>query len=185
MTFPATGRQWREWRTDHDGMLVRDAARVILLDADDRVLLVRGHDVDQPERSWWFTIGGGIDAGETAAQAAARELAEECGILLAPEDLLGPVGSRTAEFDFYSRTVRQHETFFLHRLRDHAPEAADSGWTETEHEMLDELRWWDLGELALVGIEVFPTRLVPIVRTLISELDTTGRWRGRPRRIGR
>jgi 8-oxo-dGTP pyrophosphatase MutT (NUDIX family) len=35
--------------------------------------------------------GGSIDAGETAAQAALRELAEELGVRLGPESVLGPL----------------------------------------------------------------------------------------------
>ena len=44
-----------DWVLGDDGLRFRRAARVLLLDAEDRLLLVRGHDVDQPERSftWW------------------------------------------------------------------------------------------------------------------------------------
>ena len=64
---------------------VRRTARVIPVDPDGRVLLLRGEDIGGREH--WFTIGGAIEAGETPAQAASRELREETGIRLAPEDL--------------------------------------------------------------------------------------------------
>src|SRR5690606_42109346 len=57
-------------------------------------------DVDQPHRSWWFTVGGGIDPGETPHQAAVRELFEETGLRLDPAELVGPVIVRSAVFDF-------------------------------------------------------------------------------------
>src|SRR5687768_6943611 len=84
-----------------DATRERSAARVILLDAEGRVLVVRSHDVNQPERSWWFTVGGGIDAGETPVQAALRELHEEVGITLDAGELVGPVLTRTGIFEFF------------------------------------------------------------------------------------
>src|SRR5690606_29500424 len=36
----------------------RVGARVLLLDGAGRVLMLRGHDPHQPQRSWWFTPGG-------------------------------------------------------------------------------------------------------------------------------
>ena len=104
-----------EWVPGADGVRFRRAARVILLDADDRVLLLHGSDVDQRERSWWFTVGGGIDPGESQRAAAARELFEEAGIMLDPAALVGPVYSRVAMFDFFRETCRQEEVFFLGR----------------------------------------------------------------------
>ncbi len=65
------------------GPLERRAARVLLVDDDPRVLLQQCCDPAAPaEGSWWNTTGGGLDAGETAGEAAVRELREETGLLL-------------------------------------------------------------------------------------------------------
>ncbi|OJF15212.1 NUDIX domain-containing protein [Couchioplanes caeruleus] len=57
----------------------RPAARVVCLDAVDRVLLLHWRDPFDGS-SLWEPPGGGIDAGETPLQAARRELAEETGL---------------------------------------------------------------------------------------------------------
>jgi len=150
---------------------------VLLFDELDRLLLVRGHDVDQPERSWWFTVGGGIGVGESSAQAASRELFEETGIRLAPDTFEGPVFLRQAVFDFRAQLVRQDEEFFLARVTGAGP-LDYSGWEAAEVEFMDEVRWFDLDELAAVTIEVFPAGLADLARPLL------GGWDGVTRDLG-
>ena len=61
--------------------LDREAARVLLLDGSDRLLLFRGCDpADRDRGQWWFTPGGGLDPGETYEQGARREVLEETGL---------------------------------------------------------------------------------------------------------
>lgn len=168
-----------EWTRGADGLLFRTAARVILLDEHDRVLLIRGHDADQPERSWWFTIGGGIDAGESAREAAVREVREETGIVLADGDLVGPVLTRSAIFDFFFEHCRQDEEIFLARVPASSFVAEDrSGWTALEQDVIDELRWWSLPDLAAVEIEVFPEGLAGLVADLLPTWDGVTRHLG-------
>ncbi|SDQ48330.1 NUDIX hydrolase [Quadrisphaera sp. DSM 44207] len=185
---------WREWTRGEDGLWHRRGARVLVLagapgDGPDevRLLLLRGHDVDQPQRSWWFTVGGGIGDGEEPAAAAVRELAEETGLLLAAEDLVGPVVERTAVFDFYARTCRQDELIYLAWVPaggpgGREPELSRAGWTAVEQESVDELRWWRLADLAAAeaaGVEVFPEGLAGLVAGLLPA------WDGVVRRLGR
>ncbi|MBO0610595.1 NUDIX hydrolase [Myceligenerans salitolerans] len=166
-----------DWRLAPDGIRERDAARVVLLDGEGRALLVRGHDVDQPERSWWFTLGGGIDPGETALEAALREVREEAGLALSPGDLVGPVLTRTGIFDFFAETCRQREVFFLARLPGgHTPDR--SGWTDVEREVLDDLAWLSAEELRAQPLEVFPHELPEVLDVLVAGWDGTVRHLG-------
>ncbi len=159
-----------DWVEGPDGVPFRRGARLVLVDALDRVLMVRGHDVDNPSRSWWFTVGGGIDPGETGVAAAVRELHEEAGLVVDPADVVGPVARRRAVFDFAARTVRQDEEFYFARLDEPGP-MDTHGWTDVERAFMDELRWWDLDALELVVEEVFPEAFVPLVRDLLAGWD--------------
>ena len=159
-----------EWRRGADGLLFRRAARVILVDPDDRVLLARSHDADQPSRRWWFTVGGGLDDGETPRAAALREVREETGIELPPGALVGPVLTRSAVFDFVFEHCRQDEELFYARVGP-GTTLTRSGWTALEDELLDELRWFTLDELVQIEVEVFPVGLADLVRTLLGGWD--------------
>ena len=138
----------------------RYGARVLLLDGEGRLLLVRGHDPHQPERSFWFTPGGGIEGGESPREAAVRELAEETGYVLEPHELAGPVWRRTAVFDFASRPYTQHEEIFVGRLADaERRPRGEAAFTEDEHEALDEFAWLSNADVAGERREVFPNVL--------------------------
>lgn len=167
MTLPsAAAPQHRE----SDETLHRQAARVLVFDEHDRVLLARGHDIDEPTHTWWFTVGGGIDVGESSREAAVREVFEETGLQLAAEDLIGPVIARRATFDFFAQSVRQDEVFFVAHIAG-AGALSDAGWTDVERDFMDELRWWDLAELQAVDIRVYPAQLPELAVRLLHGWD--------------
>ncbi|WP_127572062.1 NUDIX hydrolase [Georgenia faecalis] len=161
-----------EWVPGPDGVPFRRAARVIVLDREDRVLLVRGHDAGETSRSWWFTVGGGLEPGESARAGAVRELREETGLVIDPAELVGPVLSRSAIFDFARVTCRQDEEFFLARAE--VTHLDDAGWTALERDVLDEMRWWHLDDLdaaVAAGTVVYPRSLPERLRRLLVGWD--------------
>ncbi|MPV37740.1 NUDIX hydrolase [Georgenia subflava] len=164
-----------DWEPGEDGLPFRRAARVVVLDDDDRLLLVRGHDAGEVTRSWWFTVGGGLDAGEDVRDGATREVFEETGLVVRPADLVGPVLTRSAVFDFARVTCRQDEEFFLARVPS-GHDFSHDGWTDLERDVLDEMRWWDVDELAAAvaeGTVVYPETLPELVRALLDGWDGT------------
>ncbi|MDE1565693.1 NUDIX hydrolase [Actinotignum sanguinis] len=123
----------------------RRAARIIALDEAGRVLLIRGHDRDDPTHRWWFTPGGGLEDTESPRQAAVREFLEETGVVVTETELIGPVLRRHATFRFARATLSQDEVFFAVRLDAVRARAAVTGsgraWTAAEKELLDAIDW--------------------------------------------
>lgn len=144
---------------------LRKVARVVLLDPQDRILLLHGFEPDDPADDWWFTPGGGLEGGETREEAALRELAEETGITQVE---LGPVlWRRICSFPFDGRRWDQDEWYFLARTAQ--TETSADGLTELELRSVAGLRWWTSAELLAARETVYPTRLAELLRTLLEE----------------
>lgn len=87
------------WKKGEYGLIVC----VWVYDGKGNILMTRR----APEKSFpgtWENSGGAAQAGETSRQAIARELYEETGIRVAPEEfeLLDSRRDRDAFFDFYA-----------------------------------------------------------------------------------
>ena len=89
----------------------RPAARVILINSDQRILLLEAFE-EGTDHVWWVMPGGGLLPAETFAEAAARETLEETG--LAPE-VSGCVWTRHHIFEAWGRSFNQFERFFVGR----------------------------------------------------------------------
>ena len=76
------------------------------------MLLLHGWDPLRPRDPFWFTIGGAVEHGETLRQAAARELAEEAGIVLDPEQLGEPFATAPIKFWWGGMHFDQDQTFY-------------------------------------------------------------------------
>jgi ADP-ribose pyrophosphatase YjhB (NUDIX family) len=147
-------------------LTARTAARVLLVDADRRVLLFSGFDPARPGHRYWFTPGGGLSPGESMRDGAVRELFEETGLRVSAAALGEPVRHETTEFPFDGVRYRQEQDFFL--LRVPAWEVSTAGFDEVEQQCVDGHRWWTLDELATTGQRFYPTDLVELLREVLG-----------------
>jgi 8-oxo-dGTP pyrophosphatase MutT (NUDIX family) len=144
----------------------RRTARVILCKPNQHIFLLNTHfDPEVGLGPRWITPGGGIDAGETIQQAARRELFEETGLKLEPEQLGELVWQSQGRWDWADGVnFHTYEDYFylvhLERLGNADFILDDSGWTVDEHRDVLEHRWWNLTELKDSGESVGPPDLV-------------------------
>lgn len=146
--------------------IARRAGRVLLIDAQDRVLLLHGFDPARPSHGYWFTPGGGLNDDESTAEGAARELFEETGLRLDAADLGTAVWQEQTEFPFDGRWYRQEQDFFLARVA--AWDVDMSGLDEIERDSLDDHRWWTLADLRTTDDRVYPSNLASLLQGLLE-----------------
>lgn len=146
---------------------VRRASRVVLLNGAGEVFLLHARDLHDDSRRWWLTCGGGAEMGETPEQTAARELAEETGLVCEPGELLGPLATRRAVMEFSERTLHQDEVFFGLQCEDEI-DLADAVWTEVEKASIVGARWWTRDELRATSATVHPPRLIELMDLVLA-----------------
>ena len=143
----------------------RPSSRLLVIDPDNRVLLFRFLHNKGPlaGQTYWATPGGGVEEGESFADAARRELFEETGILV------DQVGEEVADREFVLQLldgeyVTADERFFVVRVADRA--LSRDHWSSTETEVMTEHRWWSTEGLRSSSEIVFPEKLVDILAGL-------------------
>ena len=153
-----------------ESRIPRPTARVIVLDEDDRVLLILTSDGEYrgSGEPVWLTPGGGLDEGESYEEAALRELREEVG--LTDATLGGCVWLRRLPFTMADGVPREkHERYFVCRV----PHFEVGGVSEEmlDLEAVEGFRWWSVDEIETSSGLFAPRRLAK----LLGELLRVGR----------
>jgi ADP-ribose pyrophosphatase YjhB (NUDIX family) len=156
----------------------RPTARVLLLDPRDRILLMKGRLASDPGAPGaWFTLGGGVEPGETFEAAALREVIEETGF--ADVRLGNLIWRREAVFrDRAQQPWLFSERYFVARCG--GGEVSRAGWQPLERELIDDIRWWTLADLACCVEPVVPENLAELFRTVLAGRKNAARPARRP-----
>jgi 8-oxo-dGTP diphosphatase len=152
-------------------MKQRKTSRILVLDENNRVLLIHFvHKKRAPGRnSYWATPGGEIEEGETIAQAAKRELYEETGLSVDIDTLGKPVWHN--EFIFRADDGIEflaHENFFVVCVPSSMIKLSRANWTEQEHEVIAEFKWWSVDGLRITTEIFYPENLVTLLDDVVK-----------------
>ena len=143
--------------------VLRPTVRVLLIDDAERVLLFAS-DSDSGE-PFWFPPGGGIEPGESAEEAARRELREETG--LGDLALAGEIGRRRHVVTWNGVLHDFRERWFLARVP--AFTIDTSGFTPLEIATIPSHQWWAVAELEQPTERLAPQDLAQLVRRILRD----------------
>jgi 8-oxo-dGTP diphosphatase len=105
-----------------------------LVHRDLKILLAK-HTLGEQE--WWCLPGGGVEAGETPAQAALRELKEECGVA---GRILGQVST-------YTDAEGVELVTFLVDIGEQEPHLGTDPEFSAQNQILVDINWLALDEI--------------------------------------
>lgn len=143
--------------------MARQAVKLLLLDEDNRLLLIHSRN-PRTGVECWYPVGGGIEAGESLQDAAVREAYEETGLCDLPTGT--PVWWRDHMYEYDDQRYDVHEEWLLHRVKHFEPTPA--ALTEYELRTIAGFRWWSPDELLNTTAIVFPPQLGRLLADLLT-----------------
>jgi ADP-ribose pyrophosphatase YjhB (NUDIX family) len=150
-------------------MTIIESARALLVDPQDRVLLMKlAIDAQQ---TYWLTPGGSLHAGESFEDALRREIREETGLTLAQPGHWVWTSPKRIVRD--GRPVDTLARVYIQRVPNFS--ATPTALTSAERRMFRELRWWSIDEIAASREAFIPRTLAMLLAALLE-----GPWPAEP-----
>jgi 8-oxo-dGTP pyrophosphatase MutT (NUDIX family) len=116
---------------------------------------------------WWSSLHHAFGRGPLL-EAAARELREECGLAIVPDQLGGPLAVSRGEWTYRGTPSESEDWYFGLRTQRFAP--ITDGYTELEGEVLGTWHWWTPEELEAPPEIVIPKNLPEIVGLIVQKV---------------
>jgi 8-oxo-dGTP pyrophosphatase MutT (NUDIX family) len=150
-------------------VIERDVVRAVVVDVHERVLLFHTRDPCHPDQgTWWELPGGGIEADETYREAIVRELAEEAGIAITPEQVGTPTWRRRATFRYRGQRLINNEVIVPVRLAGTGPAVSGTARVGFEDEDYFDYRWWPVAEVCASSDQFYPGRLPRLLNSFLT-----------------
>lgn len=155
----------------------RPSGRLLVLDPDDRLLLLRARDPWYPEMGeWWEVPGGGLDDGEDVVAAAVREVLEETGVTV-PADAVG-AATWTLDVTYLWLGARRwsHQVVRLATLAGTPPPPVPPAYTEEEAVTFLVAEWVPVADVPGLP-RTFPDGIVGALAALRAGRDVDSGFR--------
>ena len=135
--------------------------RVIIENDEQKILMVKQ---EHPERTVWMVPGGGIEEGETAAEAVVREMKEETGL----DVTVGPMIFHVEEVS--EKRGQRFVNFFMATVAGGDMHLGMDPEFDAEHQVLKELKF-----LSREEIQALPHVYPEFLRDEVWELLDAGK----------
>ena len=135
--------------------------RVIIENDEQKILMVKQ---EHPERTVWMVPGGGIEEGETAAEAVVREMKEETGL----DVTVGPMIFHIEEVS--EKRGQRFVNFFMATVAGGDMHLGMDPEFDAEHQVLKELKF-----LSREEIQALPHVYPEFLRDEVWELLDAGK----------
>jgi len=147
----------------------RVGGRLLLIDTDDRVLLIHEtYEQDGEPRTHWLTPGGGVENDEDPRQTAVREAFEETGIEVALGADAPEVLTTRRYWSWRDLHFDQVDHFFATRVASGLP-VQPQGLTDVEVLTLLGHRWWSVAELRATSETILPPQLAEVLERVLVD----------------
>ena len=148
-------------------MKIRKSARALLLNNKNQIFLTKIQDenlIDPKNQtrkdSYWITVGGSLEIGETEIDALKRELYEETGIrrtnIIEP-----PAWHEKVMLNFHGNNVIFSQNFYVTYVD--ADKISLENLTDYEINVLQDYKWWADDELKKSKEQFFPDGFIELI----------------------